>query len=1063
MFILVKNKSLADTKPFLIYDAAAGSGKTFTLVKAYLAIILTSNQPHYYRYLLAITFTNKAVAEMKTRILKTLQDLANWDASQEPSDLAKALSEDTNLSFEQLKDKAKTISKHLLHHYSLFNVETIDGFNHKLIRTFAKELKLSSSFEVFLDTPLLINEAVDRLLNKTGTDKALTQVLIDFALDKIDDDKSWNIALDIVKASNLLLDESNSRAISELQSKSLETFTAFKKHLQEEKEIHHKAIVNQSKKILDTITQAGIAYKDFNRGHLPKFFIKLSEENFSNISFERIWQETLLNGEPLYTSTIPKENPEIANKIDQIQPQLQQLFLDIKQLFYELYVNQSLLKNVSPLSVISLVQKEIENIKAEKNILPIYEFNRLINTQIKNQPAPFIYERLGERYRHFFIDEFQDTSLLQWENLIPLIENALSQQYSDKKKGSLMLVGDVKQAIYRWRGGLPEQFLNLINLQQPFVQKQHVEDLDTNYRSRKEIIKFNNSFFTFLAQYFSNPLHRDLFEKGNKQKSTHKPGGYIAFTFVENTKEEENLEIQAKEVLISINKLIDKGYNYEDICVLTRKNNQGAFVGKYLMEHDIPVVSPDSLLLSYAKKIQCLVNCIMLSVYPENQEIQIEILNFLYEYSNISTDQHTFFSQLINLPLNRFSKKLESYNIFIDFEFLSQAGVYESCEYLIKQLNFSKKSDAYLFDFMNFVWQFEQQALSGKHHFIEEWQLKKDSLSLGVNETLNAVKLMSIHKSKGLEFKVVIFPFVEQHIYKEKEPKAWYNLNEDKYVFNQFLINYSKKLENFEETQGNQIIQEKKQQLELDAFNLLYVAFTRAIDQLYVISQKPKNKNSKQKKTTSPNTYNALFKAYLNFKKVWDDEKNSYEFGVVTKPENEKKEHSLKEVQPQYITAMPNENNLPIAVGNALLWKNNQELGIQQGNTFHNIMAKIKYVQDFENSKHAMKLDNKIVKQIEAVITHPKLGQYYDITIPQTIYTEREISTSQGNLLIPDRINILPNNQVIIIDYKTGAKDSSHHDQIKVYGQALIEMGYQVNKKYLVYVTSNSLQIISVS
>lgn len=1060
MLTLVKNKSLASTKPFIIYDAAAGSGKTFTLVKEYLAIILTANQPQYYKYLLAITFTNKAVAEMKIRILKTLQELANWDENQEPSELAKALSEQTNLSYNQLKEKASIISKHLLHHYSLFNVETIDGFNHKLIRTFAKELKLSSSFEVFLDTPLLINEAVDRLLNKTGTDKELTQALLEFALDKLDDDKSWDISRDIAQASKLLIDENNSKAVSELQSKTLKTFNVFKKQISDNKEKLVKEIIDVSTKALAIISLNELEITDFSGAYLPKFFIKLSSGNFNNVSFDAKWQQTLLNGEQLYTKKTERSNPEIGEKIDKIQPDLQQCFITIKNNFYEFQLADSLLRNISPLSVINLVQKEIEAIKAEKNILPIYEFNKLINTQIKNQPAPFIYERLGARYRHFFIDEFQDTSLLQWENLMPLIENALSQQYSDTQTGSLLLVGDVKQAIYRWRGGLPEQFLNLINLQQPFVQKQQVENLDTNYRSRQEIIKFNNNFFTFLSGYFGNPIHQKLYIAGNKQKTTHKKGGYIAFTFVEKTKKEDNFEIQAKEVLNTINKLVAAGYAYEDISILTRKNDQGAFLGNYLMEHDIPVVSPDSLLLSYSKKVQCLVNCVHLSLNPENQEIRIKILYFLYEHFNITEDQHTFFYSLINTSLKNFSKTLERYKIFIDFEFLSQAGVYESCEYLIEQLNFSNKSDAYLFDFMNFVWQFEQQAITGKQLFIEAWQLKKDSLSLGANDSLDAVKLMSIHKSKGLEFKVVIFPFAEQDIYYEQEPKAWYKLEEDKYAFTQFLINYNKQVENFGTSQGKQITQERKQQLELDALNILYVAFTRAIDQLYVIAKKYE---PPKKETSKSLTYNLFFKKYLEHINKWEDEKDTYELGVFSAPKKTAKKNKSKEIKPQYISVIPEENKLQIAVGNALLWKKNQDIGIQKGKLFHEKMAKIKYAQDFENSKLEQELDSELQKQIEAVITHPNLSVYYDASVPQTIYTEKEIGTSQGSLLIPDRINILPNKQVIIIDYKTGSPDLSHHDQINSYGQALVEMGYHIHKKYLVYITPSIPEIISVS
>ncbi len=1046
---------MAQTHSFTLYDAAAGSGKTFTLVKEFLTLVLRNPDKSYYKYLLAITFTNKAVAEMKTRILDTLHDLSQWDETKTPSDMARALSNDTNLTVEELKIKAKKILKHLLHHYSYFHVETIDGFNQKLIRAFAKDLKLSSSFEVFLDTHLLITEAVDRLLEKTGEDKTITRFILDFAFEKLNQDKSWDISKDIAKASMLLFNETFSKQVSALKQKNIQEFIHFKNQLLKEQKQLAQKVVTIAQETLDLIAQSGIEEQDFSRQYFPKFLIKITLENF-DVNFNLKWQDTLVAGERLYNKGFPKKNPHTAQVIDEIQPQLANRFLEIKKTLLNYQLTEALLKNLAPLSVLNLVQQEIETLKAEKNILPISDFNHIINQQIKDQPAPFIYERLGERYRHFFIDEFQDTSLLQWENLKPLIENALSQQYSDGNKGSLLLVGDVKQAIYRWRGGLPEQFLNLINLQQPFSQKQHVINLDTNYRSRKEIIAFNNHFFTFLSDYFTNTRHKKLYIEGNQQKNNRKEGGYINFTFFEpeNNKEDNNL-VQAEKVLSVIKNAVQNGYNHKDICVLTRKGEQAAFIGAFLTQEAIPVVSPDSLLLVSSGKVQFLINTILLSVFPEDQEAKIKWLYFLHQHKKIQTDKHSFFSQLIKASPKETTQKLNEFNIDVDLEHLQNLGLYESLEYVIRKVDLTEESDAYLFEFMDNVWQFEQNSKNGKTDFLEEWEIKQDKLSVSANEGVNGVQLMTIHKSKGLEFPVVIYPFAETDVYFQKESKVWLPLENKKYPFSEFLINYNQDLQDFGGATGKQLYDEKRQQLELDSINMLYVAFTRAIDQLYVFAEIPKD----PKKDKPLSKFNQFFKAYFTSLNLWNKNQLTYELGVFTPATAQKTKKDKTVLIPKYSST---NTTLNIAIGSAVEWKEERANSIDQGNLFHTLMAKIKWVQDANEICKTLSLDNQLRLQIEGVITQPELKMYFDPAVEQIVFTEKEICTSTGVLLIPDRINIFPNNDVIIIDYKTGAQTPSHKQQIIQYENALTEMGYRVIKKQLVYLTKKQPKIIEV-
>src|SRR5690606_27849689 len=283
-----------------------------------------------------------------------------------------------------------------------------------------------------------------------------------------------------------------------LKDKSLADFLEFKKELIQKRKKLSSEIHEIASKALDLIDTMGLEHSDFVRGTLPNHFLKIKEGNYD--AYSNKLQENLEDGSGLYKA---KPDPIVASKIDEIRPQLLSNYLAIKERVFKDSLFESILKNLTPLSVVNLVNQEIENIKAEKNILPIFEFNHLINREIKNQPAPFIYERLGEKYRHFFIDEFQDTSKLQWENIIPLVDNALSQIVDDSQ-GSLLLVGDAKQSIYRWRGGLPEQFMGLKGLDNPFsLGYMEVLNRPTTFRSCEVKVKFNNKLSSLFYFYVS--------------------------------------------------------------------------------------------------------------------------------------------------------------------------------------------------------------------------------------------------------------------------------------------------------------------------------------------------------------------------------------------------------------------------------------------------------------------------------------------------------------------------------------------------------------------------------
>ena len=400
-----------NASPFTIYNASAGSGKTFTLVKNYLKTVLQTKNPLLFRQILALTFTNKAVNEMKSRIIDTLQEFSDASILKETHPMFSTISKELGIEKQELHLRSKQLLKNILHNYASFDVSTIDKFNHRLIRTFAFDLKLPVNFEVELDQESLLNEAVDSLIQKTGTDKALTKVLVEFALEKADDDKSWNIALDFNKIAKLLVNENNLSYVAGLADKTLEDFESLKTQLKKDLTHTESLVVETANTSLDLISEAGLEHKDFLRGSLPKYFIKLSKKEF-NIDYTKAAWMQKLETEPLYSKSL---EASIASTIDAIQPELIQSFQHTKQLVYQLRFLKSFYKNITPLSVLNEINKALNELKLEQNKLLISEFNSLISNEIKDQPTPYIYERLGEKFKHYFIDEFQDTSKMQWQ------------------------------------------------------------------------------------------------------------------------------------------------------------------------------------------------------------------------------------------------------------------------------------------------------------------------------------------------------------------------------------------------------------------------------------------------------------------------------------------------------------------------------------------------------------------------------------------------------------------------------------------------------------------------
>ncbi len=1039
---------------FQVYNASAGSGKTFTLVKEYLKILLLTDDIFRFQNILAITFTNKAAAEMKERVLDSLKDFSEG----KNNDLSAVILDEISLSNSDLQQRSKRVLNSILQNYSAFNISTIDSFTYRIIRSFAFDLGLSLNFEVEMDVNLLLDEAVDLLISKIGEDKNLTQVLIDFSLDKTDDDKSWDIAKDLKEFARILLNENDINELKKIESKTVQDFTDLKKHLRKQQKIIENKFVEIGENGLEIINSMNLEYNDFYRSMFPNHFKNLVQDLAKTKFFDQSKLRERIEENSFYAKSKPED---IKIAIEEILPPLLELYTESEKLYQQYTLNGLVLKSLIPLAVLKHINNSLNELKVQNNIRLNAEFNQLISEQIRNEPAPFIYERIGEKFRYYFIDEMQDTSQLQWQNLIPLIDNALTSETLDSERGSLMLVGDAKQAIYRWRGGKSEQFIDLSNKENPFSVSKEVNNLETNYRSYSQIIDFNNQFFTHVSDFLGSESYQDLYVTGNQQKINNKDGGFVQISFVEKDKDDDEKELVFSKKALEVIQNLDSEFQWRDVCVLVRKKKEGVAIANYLSENNIDIVSSETLLLKNNELVGFVINLLTFLYFSDNKEAAADTLYFLSKKIDAKKSTHIFIDELIHKSNREIFESLKKYNFVFDEDAFIQLSFYEGIEYIIRSFKLIEKTNAFVLSFLDIVLEYQQKKGHSLGGFLEYWERKKESLSINIPEGQNAIQIMTIHKSKGLEFPVVIYPY-DLDIYREIKPKIWYkNLNEKEYLnFDTSLVDYSKKL-NYTGNYGEILYSNRREKIQLDNLNLLYVALTRPIEQLYIITEKKSTQNDLE----SAKYYSDLFIDYLKVQKentIWSEEKTTYNIGspkrvIIGKEQRKTKIKSI--YQEKFISSSRKEQNITIVTNSSLLWDTEQEKAIQYGNLIHEILSKIKTINDVENTLQEYVLEGlldrdkelEVKKSILQVVNHPKLKRFFEPNL--LIFNEQEMISKNKLIQIPDRI-IIKDNKTTIIDYKTGIPKEEYLYQINAYASTLKDMNFSVSNKFLVYINT---------
>jgi len=1023
---------------FDIINASAGSGKTFALTKRILTKILKSKDENYFKRILALTFTNRAADEMKSRILKNLKDFSESQIKDSPTEMFEQVKKELALSSDKIIILAKERLNLLLHNYSFFQIETLDSFNHHIIRSFYKELNLDPDFRVVIEAEEILDQSVSRIFENIENDKEISSLIKDFSIKKISEGKSWDVEFDLKEFAQSVLKENEIVDVEQIEKSSLKEFNVLKNRIELRVNELSSELNSLLIKIEKNISNQGMEI-DFSRNSFPKFITSVQNSSFKWSSMTSI--SNLFEKNTLINKSCLKKNPD---KLNVFVANLFELFLELKERLVKIKVLDSFLYSLTPSILLKIIKSNSEDIQKENNELLLSKFNKLIYKEIGNQHTPYLYEKLGVKFNDYLIDEFQDTSNLQWKNLIPLISHAIESFQENENQGSLFLVGDPKQSVYRWRGADPKIFASLLlNEKTPFSVQKSITNLPVNFRSRNEIINFNNSLFKHASGLLKSNYYKKIFLQGSDQKHNNFSNGHVSITFInKDFKKEQQLESVLKETLSQIENCLSRGFEQSEIAVLVRDNKQSSQISEWLIENNISVLSQDSLSIDNSEKVELLINLIKLKDDNNNQEARAVIIG---NFANLvkPKDLFVFYKENLNNELKRFLKNLNIFSLYKAFEI----SFLESVDFFIKELQMdSSNTDPYILFLREVIFEQVSQNKNNEKEFLVFWKQNSTKIKIPSGSSKNAVQVLTIHKAKGLEFPVVIYPFVDSVTHRNSGKRNWLPVFEE---------NFSKKIlipfnENFKEYSDS--FQKEYDSIssneELDNLNLLYVALTRAVDELHLISEYPRLK--------SINSHNQIIRSFLENYAEWREDRNKFTWGkpltkdIVKKndPASDAKGFETKYFQPVPDTKFINDKMI-------------------FGNVFHEFMSHIEFENDYINEKNELNLSklidkntkNRVIKISKSVIEHHDLKEYFSIN--NSVYCEQEIFTESNKIIKPDRLVFFDSNRVAVIDYKTGEKNKKDLKQILKYKKTLENMGKKVEASILVYI-ENSIEIVKI-
>ena len=1046
--------------PLIIYKASAGSGKTFTLATEYIKLVV--RDPQAYRKILAVTFTNKATEEMKMRILSQLYGI--WKNLPSSENYMKAVCDDLGEELSFVSQRAGMALSNLLHNYSYFRITTIDSFFQSILRNLARELNLTANLRLGMNDKQVEELAVDELIDNLSVSHQMLKWIMKYIMETINDDHSWNI-IEKVKSfgTTIFKDEykaerTNLHNITS-QPKFYENYSTDLRNIQREAKDKIKSIGND---FIKALKDEGLEYGNLSYGEkgVAGLFLKMQEGVMDGKPISDRVKGCLDTPEKWYKKDEPNKEKIHALVCSKLNALLKKALEEHPRQYKQYKSAELTLKHLYQLRLLESIEEKVRQLNMDANRFLLSDTQQMLHTMIKDTDSPFIFEKIGAQLEHIMIDEFQDTSTVQWKNFKVLLQETMSHEGTEN-----LIVGDVKQSIYRWRSG---DWRLLGNIQKEFEQPEKqlkIIPLKNNWRSYRKVIEFNNAFFREAATSEDIGAYDDVEQLIPKERGQE---GFVSITLYAEDEYPQNMLEALKN---QVKELINNGVPMTEMAILVRANKQIPIIANYFMEYlpEISVVSDEAFRLDASPAIQIIIQGLRFLNKPDDliaKAFLAKAYSALPLHEGIIDDKlpkemTEGREELLRLPLYELTERLCS----------------------IFQLNKIDGQAAYLYAFYDQVATFVNEQMTDIASFLKEWDETICSKTIQ-SPDINGIRIISIHKSKGLEFPYVFIPYCDWKL--ELRDTIWCRPKVD--PFNQLPIvpiDYSNS--GMMGTIYEEDYNEENQQNKTDNMNLLYVAFTRAEKALYIWGKRgEKGTRSYTIETVIPN----VAKKLNNCLAEGLEDKNAilhFEYGkkpsAVMQESGAKKEKEKENVFLKESTAVPlsidvfkqkvefKQSNLSQQF--AADEDEQQQMNyIQLGSVLHQVFSTIRTKADIDDALQRMELEgiiydkNLTKEKIETLIRkrleHPQVAYWYDEK--WKLFNEctiLNIDSHTGTVYErrPDRV-MTDGKEMIVIDFKFGRPNNDYRNQVKEYMNLLSDMGHKNIKGYLWYVYSNIIDEI---
>lgn len=1052
----------------LVYKASAGSGKTFTLAVEYIKLLILN--PRAYRQILAVTFTNKATAEMKERILSQLYGI--WTEDPDSDAYLKRIIEETGKQTDEIRKSAGIALSYMLHDYSRFRVETIDSFFQSVMRNLARELELSPNLNIELNNSEVLSDAVDSMIEKLAPTSPVLAWLLNYIDERIADDKRWNVSEEVKSFGRNIFDEGYIEKGEGLRQKLIENPEIIKNYRRELKEMETEALeqmkgfYDQFEGELDGHALTADDLKNGSRG-IGSYFRKLNNgilgDDIRNTTVEKC-----LSDEKNWAAKTSSRYEDILRlATDSLMPLLNEA--EKFRSRNNKIVNSCRLsmQHLNKVQLLANIDEEVRQLNRENNRFLLSDTNALLHQLVKDGDSSFVFEKIGTNIRNVMIDEFQDTSRMQWGNFKLLLLEGLSQGADS------LIVGDVKQSIYRWRNG-DWGILNGLNDRIEHFPIR-VETLKINRRSETNVIRFNNELFIAAVEYlntlYKNELSTDCealqkaYSDVSQESPKEKQMGYVKVSFLEPDEEHDYTEKTLISLGEEVEHLLDSGVKLNDIAILVRKNKNIPRIADYFDKTlQYKIVSDEAFRLDASLALCMMIDALRYLSDPENRIARASlIMNYQIKIKDFKGE--------LDALLTGTPKELLPEAFIGNIKTLRLMPLYELLEELfsIFEMNRISAQDAYLFAFFDAVTDYLQSNSSELDSFIRFWEETLCNKTIPSGE-IEGIRIFSIHKSKGLEFHTVLLPFCDWKMENETNNQlVW--CTPAAAPFNELDIvpvNYSTQMA--ESVYREDYLQERLQ-LWVDNLNLLYVAFTRAGKNLIVWSRKG------QRNTMSELLTAALPEVAHRNGTEWDEEE-PYEQGELCPSSEEKKKISANKLTrkaeklPVRMESMRHEiefrqSNRSADFIKGIEEEESDDRFINRGRLLHTLFSAIETEEDintaidrliFEGVIGSREMEEEVRKLTQKAFALPEIQDWYSGR--WQLFNECAIIYKEDGVLQtrrPDRV-MMRNGQVVVVDFKFGKPNKKYNKQVQGYMQLLTRMGYTNITGYLWYVEEELIQ-----